>query len=875
MKKSIIGLALLAAMGAGSVNAQSSEGWNYNPDNNQLTITGDVTITDDNLYTILGYEDNKKPIYNTKTTVKTDGSAVKVYKRTIAFNELEILFEWGVDYSYNNLQKKLKSALSDWWGNIQQDRVDKDFVGYKDVQCFDTETTTEKVGEIPAALMGESGRDVVINPDAILRINQLTTKKETFKVQNHGRIEQIADARVPFKTDGFFDYLSYYYLLGWIAGNVWYKDVQVLYTMENGQPVILYYNVPGRHNETLPYVKYDEGGEGEVVDVNYEVGNVVAINSLTICSETDCSNNNGEQYSTRSGQFYNINYKPFDPTTTDMAETEIFPETRIREAMSKLRIGQFYVDDNGIMKNGAPDIRFQKTFTNTKGMFFYPLAIPFYTSSKEEVIHNNKSGQYNVTYYIGMYSGAARANGDAGGEFGTWKEVTDNEADFNEHGHRTFTAGFTGYTDMPQYRAYEVLFAEGGINVITFKNQATLEENLETYTKGLIPYYMANCGTYVFKNQDATSADFAQLAVWKQPLYGDDINNQDDYWHFFSNPLPYNVKIVKSGHFYDKGMSNMGLASSCAELNSFSGQSLTRQGGKYHYDDNIKTADQTVFKVGEPFFAKSRVVLLDPNAENPNAFIESDYIGEQGESGQPSQEAIFTFEPALTNMATRSQQYNEDPITTITVEEKATGYIDRTFIQKDENALENQSEEDAFGMVSTGTLNIWTNRDKKVLAIYGYNPDVETTIPVAMSTYNAGEHIISVENIPNGVELWLYKAGKPVCCLNESVYTFNAPKSSKIDDFTLVTRGTTDGPTANEEISANEQNIRAYMVGSTCRIEGLEVGMTYNVYAINGATVANGTAHANVANVALPTPGVYVVKVVSTNNEEQVIKIKY
>lgn len=874
MKKSIIGLALLAAMGAGSVNAQSGEGWSFDPATQTVNITGKVKIdSSDKLYEILGYSEEKgETIYNERITPKN--KPVRLYWGKLNLrredNISEQVIREKVEAKNISKSEKLESAY------LSSDDVDR-------VVLDGTNGEAPSVAGYVPVPSSNKAYHLNIQSTGCLEITDLQSEKRTITITNWGQFKRVSSLKPGVTWNGeWWDFIPYLIrLLDYYLGDGWKSDIQVLYTTDekNENYQLIDYNIPSQGNSNLSYFKYEEG-DGTSIEKEFEVGNIVSIKDLTLESITWYAKD-GSPLKTQSGQFYNKNYQKLPEISNDQDFIKISVADRLYEAMSRLRIGDTYYNNDGILvnENEAPAIFFKKTYMNAEGLVFYPLAVPFFTDSKKNVVLDGKESMYNQEggYIVGLYSGYYRANYEDS-PYGSWKEVTDDLDDYNEH-EISFRAGYTGSTQMPQYRAHQILFQATGNHTIVFRNQATLKDNTGMFTKGLIPYYMADGGTYILENVGSPTnpnfrGTYAQFAVWKQPLYddGDDVNDSNDNWHFFANPLPYNVRInnAADAYFYDFGQDNTSFLLSCADVTDFNGYAFTREGNLYKYDQDSYTGGETVFQVGEPFFAKARLVILP--VANENAFVESEYASD--DTFVPTSEAIFTYTAAIdAPIQTRAQPIKENTVTTIQLQEKATGYSNRTFIKTDKNALENQSEFDAFGMISAGTVNIWTSRDKEVLAKYGYNPDITTTIPVAMSTHNAGEHIITAENIPSGVELWLYKAGKPVCCLNESAYTFNAPKSSNIDDFTLVTRGT--DPTANEEISANEQNIRAYMVGSTCRIEGLEAGMTYNVYAINGATVANGTAHANVADVALPTPGVYVVKVVSTNNEEQVIKIKY
>jgi len=821
----------------------------------------------------LGYgKDNGQYITNSEVTIDLEKAVPVYYANKVQLNWTGGWLFPEYDYSESAVLAALKNKINK--GDYSQIAN-----GYRDRDAFKENVlgVTDKQITLPSP---EKAFDVVIGTNGILKINNLPSQKEEVTIVNKGSYA-VKEANNPVKLGGngwlvdIFEYIDFYYGMGLGSKGNWGGNVEVLFTLDESKknPTILSYYVPGRVSSRLTYYEFNEGTDTEVVK-EYEVGNIVAMKSLTICSETQC-NDEGNIYTTQTGQFYNHNYAWYGETPSDAPTEEIMkdPLTRIHEAMSKLRIGEFYRDEQGL-HDGAPDIRFQKTYLNTKAMTFYPLSIPFFTNSEygKGVIKHDGYAEpgYNQSYYIGLYSAQHRANEGGDAVWGSWKE-----AHTSLLHPRAFQAGAAGTTDMPHYRAYEIIFANEGTNTITFRNQSLLSNNENSYVKGLLPYYMADGGTYVTKRISATEAEtyWSRFAVWRHPLYfSNNTGAEDDYWHFFANPMPYEAKIVQAGYIYEPGQPTTETRQSIwtdTDVKGFLASFMSMQDGIgiYKSIDETTSGTPSTFIAGDPFFVRSQNTIQSRPGDG--YFIE-DNLG----AGAPA-EAIISYEGTLLNgVKTRSalRSTSTSPTTKLNLVEKDTKYNNHTYLVADKNAIDTQSAHDAFAMYGGG-LNIWTNRDDYKLGAYGYNPDNGTTIPLGLTTYKGGEYEITADNIPAGVEMWIYKAGKPVCCLNDGAYTFSAPKSTRVDDLTLVTRGT--DPTANEEISANEQNIRAYMVGSTCRIEGLEAGMTYNVYAINGATVANGTAHANVANVALPTPGVYVVKVVSTNNEEQVIKIKY
>lgn len=850
-------------MGAGSVNAQVYDNCKIEDTGNgkTLVVTGTLEISSyEDLEKYLGYgtgEGQGQEIMTTKVTEKPDAEKV-YYLRVQSKNE-----KWDL----NTIQ-----------GLVNASKDKGTIIGYKDASAFiveEGEPSGQKIS-LPSA---DNAYHVVIEKNGILKINELKAENRTESVQviNKGSFST-QDAKQPKTFSSwwlaalaqYIDYMYFGILPDWLGGRgYWANDIDVIYTMNNGTPSIIDYYVPGRKSAVLTYYKYEAGTDKEETKT-YSFGDIVAMKSLTICSETQC-NDEGNIYTTQTGQFYNHNYAWYGENPSEAPTEEITkdPLTRIHEAMSKLRIGEFYRDEQGL-HDGAPDIRFQKTYLNTKAMTFYPLSIPFFTNSEygKGVIKHDGYVEpgYNQSYYIGLYSAQHRANEGGDAVWGSWKE-----AHTSLLHPRAFQAGAAGTTDMPHYRAYEIIFANEGTNTITFRNQSLLSNNENSYVKGLLPYYMADGGTYVTNDKEKTY--WSRFAVWRHPLYfSNNTGAEDDYWHFFANPMPYEAKIVQAGYIYEPGQPITEIRKSIwtdTDVKGFLASFMSMQDGIgiYKSIDETTSGTPSTFIAGDPFFVRSQNTIQSRLGDG--YFIE-DNLG----AGAPA-EAIISYEGTLLNgVKTRSalRSASTSPTTKLNLVEKDTKYNNHTYLVADKNAIDTQSAHDAFAMYGGG-LNIWTNRDDYKLGAYGYNPDNGTTIPLGLTTYKGGEYEITADNIPAGVEMWIYKAGKPVCCLNDGAYTFSAPKSTRVDDLTLVTRGT--DPTANEEISANEQNIRAYMVGSTCRIEGLEAGMTYNVYAINGATVANGTAHANVANVALPTPGVYVVKVVSTNNEEQVIKIKY
>ena len=906
MKKSIIGLALLAAMGAGSVNAQTSPD-DYEikdtPEGKTLYVKGKVEISSyTDLEKYLGYgEENGQKIKVYKTTVKPGAEEVYYAKVSAVWKQTEW---WGGgywDYGQDAIVSQLSTKISDGLNTGYS------FLGYKDKSAFDSQPTTEESDKTISLPSPEKAYHVVIEPEGILKINKLNKeeKTEVVQVKNYGSYEVKNAIHIKeFEGKPWWQFIQYldYMFTGFLGNGIWRNDIEVVFTLNEGKTAlkeIIDYYVPGRKEGNLMYYEF-EPGTNQVESKSFSFGDIVAMKSLTICSETVC-NNDGKPYNTKTGQFYNHNYawygeeidsKGEGDDNISVAEISKSATTRIYEAMSKLRIGTTYWDEQGWHdENTAPDIRFQKTFKNTVALGFYPLSVPFFTNSEfgedkggvmkhiaNGVPYTESDGGYDNSYYIGLYSAQYRAEHGGDKIWGSWKEV------HTQHLHpRAFQAGYTNDTQMPHYRAYEIVFAQGGTNTVTFRNKSLLKNNVNSYVKGLLPYYMADGGTYVTTE---TKAYWSRFAVWRHPLYySGEAEGVDDYWHFFANPMPYKVKVVRGGYIYQPKQENTLRTSLWTDgnqdISEFSTLFLSRQDDKGTYlpVDGGTTDSELgheeilyVFQAGDPFFVQSKRVLMERPTDLGNYFIED------GLNAGTDKEAIISYEGVLLNgnetqtkSNLRSARVNQT--TRLNLEEKATQYSNWTYLKADNYALENRSERDAFTMYGGG-VNIWTERNGHELCSYGYNPNNNsTTIPLGLTTYKGGEYEITADNIPAGVEMWIYKAGEPVCCLNDGAYTFSAPKSTRVDDLTLVTRGT--DPTTNEEISANEQNIRAYMVGSTCRIEGLEAGMTYNVYAINGATVANGTAHANIVNVALPTPGVYVVKVVSTNNEEQVIKIKY